>query len=87
MTRPWDEMIRAASLGVANLTSLFSPEVIVLGGGVSRAGELMLEPIRSYLARCGPPGLAETIDVRLAQLGDDVGLVGAAAWAVATGSG
>lgn len=86
-TRVWDDMISAASLGVANLAFLFSPEVIVLGGGVSRAGEVMLDPIRRYLVGCGPPGLAKTIDVRLAQLGDDAGLVGAAAWAIATGSG
>lgn len=34
----------------------------------------------------GPTGLADTIDVRAAQLGDDAGLVGAAGWARATGS-
>lgn len=84
-TRIWGEAIHAAALGVANLAFLFAPEVIVLGGGVSRTGDLLLEPVRSYLHRCGPPGLAETIDVRAAELGDDAGLVGAAGWARAMG--
>lgn len=85
-TRIWEETVHAAALGVANMAFLFTPEVVVVGGGVSRAGELMLEPVRSYLHRYGPPGLADTIDVRAAQLGDDAGLVGAAGWARATGS-
>lgn len=83
--RIWTDAIHAAALGVANTAFLFAPEVIVLGGGVSRTGALLLEPVRSYLHLYGPPGLADTIDVRVAELGDDAGLVGAAAWSRATG--
>lgn len=86
-TRVWTEAAHAAAIGVANLAFLFTPQVIVLGGGVSSTGDLFTEPVRRYLQACGPPGLAETIEVRVAALGDDAGLVGAAGWADATQAG
>jgi glucokinase len=81
--RIWDAVSETVGIGVANLAHLFSPEVVIVGGGVSRAGELLLEPIRSCLSRFGPRGLPKPIEVVLAALGDDAGLVGAAAWSEA----
>jgi glucokinase len=78
--RIWDSVAQAAGIGVANLAHLFSPEVVVVGGGVAQAGDLLLGPIRAALARLGPRGLPEPIDVVRAALGDDAGLSGAAGW-------
>ena len=78
--RTWGSVAEATGIGVANLAHLFSPEVIVVGGGVARAGDLLLGPIRSALARLGPRGLPAPIDVVRAALGDDAGLAGAAGW-------
>jgi predicted NBD/HSP70 family sugar kinase len=68
----------AAAIGVANLAHLYSPDVVVIGGGLGRVGSLLLDPIRTHLARHGPRRL--TVDVVGAALGDDAGLAGAAAW-------
>lgn len=81
--RIWDAVSEAVGMGVANLAHLFSPEVVIVGGGVSQAGELLLEPIRSCLGRFGPRGLPKPIHVVAAALGDDAGLAGAAAWSEA----
>lgn len=78
--RIWGSVAEAAGIGVANLAHLFSPEIVVVGGGVARAGELLLGPIRAALARLGPRHLAGGIEVVRAALGDDAGLAGAAGW-------
>jgi glucokinase len=78
--RIWDSVAQAAGIGVANLAHLFSPEVVVVGGGVAQAGDLLLGPIRAALAQLGPRGLPEPINVVRASLGDDAGLSGAAGW-------
>jgi glucokinase len=78
--RIWDSVAQAAGIGMANLAHLFSPEVVVVGGGVAQAGDLLLGPIRVALAHLGPRGLPEPINVVRASLGDDAGLSGAAGW-------
>ena len=66
-------------LGVAlsSLANTFEPDVIVIGGGVMAAGELLLEPARAELrARALSP--QNTTPVRAAELGSDAGMIGAA---------
>ncbi len=78
--RVWDELVEVLAVGVTNLAFLFTPSAIVLGGGVGRNGDLLLAPLREALDRHGPPNLPEPIEVLVADLGDDAGLIGAAAW-------
>jgi glucokinase len=77
----WEELVGAAGFGVANLAHLFSPEVIVIGGGLGLAGDLLYEPLRGALAAYGPRELPDPIRLVRAELGDDAGLAGAAGWA------
>jgi glucokinase len=69
-------------LGVAfsSLANIFEPEVIVVGGGVIAAGELLLEPAREKLrARALPP--MNRTRVAPAELGVNAGMIGAATMA------
>lgn len=69
-------------LGVAfsSLANIFEPEVIVVGGGVIAAGELLLEPAREELrARALPP--MNRAQVAAAELGENAGMIGAATMA------
>ena len=75
----WHEALPVIRAAVFNLAMWFSPEVIVIGGGVGLNARGLLESLRSWLAKHPPPGLP-TIRVERAALGDDAGLVGAAAW-------
>ncbi|HEY8498405.1 MAG TPA: ROK family protein [Limnochordales bacterium] len=68
--------------GLVNLMNLLDPDVIVIGGGVSRLGEMMMEPLRRYVRARAVPGPAEGTRLVLARLGSDAGIVGAAAVAL-----
>ena len=68
-------------IGLSNLITLFSPDVVVIGGGVAKAGERLLHPIRETVrARCRVTPV-ERIRICLAELGDNAGAIGAAVWA------
>ena len=65
--------------GLADLAAVLDPECFVLGGGVSEAGGLVLEPtVAAFDQLLTGRGRRPTAQVVLAQLGNDAGLVGAA---------
>jgi len=65
-------------VGIANAINTFDPEVVAIGGGVSAAGELLLEPARETALRFVLPGVGERTEIRLARYGPEAGLRGAA---------
>jgi glucokinase len=77
--RVWDETVEALVCGLTSIVNVFEPELVVLGGGVTRSGEQLLGPVRTLVREraMAPAGGAARI-VRAA-LGDSVGVVGAAA--------
>jgi glucokinase len=77
--RVWEETCEALASGITSIVNLFEPELVVLGGGVSRQGEFLLAPVRGLVnaQMIGPPG--RTIGIVEAELGETVGVVGAAA--------
>lgn len=70
----------AISLGVriAYLVNLFNPDVVVLGGGVERAGSLLLEPVFRTVRRWAFEEPGSQVDLVPAQLGTDAVALGAA---------
>ena len=65
--------------GLADLAAVLDPGCFVIGGGVSEAGELLLGPARnSYERSLTGRGHRPSADIRLAALGADAGIVGAA---------
>ncbi len=81
----WDGLSRGAGMAAVNLAHLLVPDIIVLGGGISREGEPFRSAVERAVIEHGPQDLPANISVRLAALGDDSGLAGAAAWAGAMG--
>jgi glucokinase len=70
---------RFIGMGVANLVSAFTPEAVVLGGGlVAGAGDLLLDTVRQEARRWAQPLAIEQCRIELTQLGDRAGLMGAA---------
>lgn len=64
---------------IASLSAVLDPEVVVIGGGVSSAGELLLEPIRkAYLANMPARGFRPELELKIAEFVNDAGVVGAA---------
>ena len=74
------EVAYALGVGALNLAHIFSPELIVIGGGLSRASDILLEPIRQVLREEGGSFPASQVRVVKAMNGDDAGLKGAVAY-------
>ncbi len=74
--RVWDDAVQALSISLTTVTMLLDPAVIVIGGGLAEADQLLLEPLRAGLAarlawRPPPP-------IRRSELGGRGALLGAA---------
>lgn len=65
--------------GIASLAAVLDPSVVVIGGGVSEAGDLLLRPAQeAFAANLTGRGFRPAAPIRIAALGPDAGLVGAA---------
>ncbi len=65
--------------GIASLTAVLDPAVAVIGGGVSGAGDLLIEPARAAFAReLTGRGHRPVLEIRRATLGNRAGMIGAA---------
>jgi glucokinase len=65
-------------VGIANVVNIFDPELVVIGGGVSVAGELLLAPAKESAARFVIPGVGTQTRIELARYGPEAGVRGAA---------
>ena len=77
-------ILRAATylgIGMANVTNIFSPDMIIIGGSVSKMGELLFEPVRQQVLKRAFELPAQAVKIVPSTLGDDVGLFGAAFFA------
>lgn len=79
-----DDAARALGAGIGSVVNFLSPEVIVIGGGVTGSlGESFIERIWEIARRYTLPGAADGIRCVPAALGDDAGIIGCAAFAKA----
>jgi glucokinase len=65
-------------IGIANAITMFDPLEVVIGGGVSAAGELLLGPAREVAWKYAVPGAGSQCEIRLARHGPRAGVLGAA---------
>lgn len=74
----FQRMGKLLGLAVANLISLFDPEVVIVSGGMIAAADLFFETLKeTALARCQPLA-ARQVQIKLSRLGNDANLLGAA---------
>jgi len=65
-------------IAVANLINIFNPELVVVGGGVTRAGRLIFDPMKAEANKRSFQTAADAVKIVPGELGDDAGVVGAA---------
>ena len=65
-------------MAAANLVAISDPEMLVLGGIMASASDLLLEPIRTEIARRLPKPMLDALRIETAALGDDAAAIGAA---------
>jgi glucokinase len=63
---------------IAGLVTALNPEMVVIGGGASHAGDFIFEPMRKVVAELAMPGPGSAVRIVPAELGNDAGLIGAA---------
>jgi glucokinase len=76
------EAARWLARGLMMVVRLINPDVIVLGGGVAKAGQVLLDPVQQCMEEMGSPTLRSSTEVTLAELGDYSPLYGAAGLAI-----
>ncbi|MEW4222377.1 ROK family glucokinase [Rossellomorea marisflavi] len=76
-----DQLAYYLGLSLANLGNVVNPEKIVIGGGVSKAGKTLLEPVMNYFKRFAFPKVRTSTTIDIATLENDAGVIGAA-WLV-----
>jgi glucokinase len=65
-------------LACGNIANVLNPEFIVIGGGVSAAGEMLLNGVKEYFQKFAFPQVRKSTKIKLALLGNDAGVIGAA---------
>lgn len=73
-----DRYIGYVAEGVNNMINIFQPEVFCLGGGISREGDVILTPVKEYVAKYNYNKYGPYTDIRIATLFNDAGIIGAA---------
>jgi glucokinase len=80
----WRSITEHAAWTAVAICHIVCPDVLVVGGGLSRTGSALLDPVKHAVKRSGPEGPDTDVEVRLSKHADDAALVGAAAWITAT---
>lgn len=76
-TELWDDGMVCLGAALTDLVNVLEPEIVVLGGGLTRSGDLLLDPVRRAIAQDAMRPVARTVRVRLAALGETAPAVGA----------
>jgi glucokinase len=74
------ESAKYLGIGLANLVNIFNPELIVIGGGLSKMGDMLLKPAQRVLKERAFQLPAQTAHIARARLGSNAGIIGAAAY-------
>ncbi len=74
----FDQYTEELAMGMVNIINYLDPEIIAIGGGVSAAGEFLLEPVREKLKKYVFYKDLPYAEIKLATMGNDAGIVGAA---------
>ncbi|MBQ7950495.1 MAG: ROK family glucokinase [Clostridia bacterium] len=74
-----DRYLFYLSEGIANIINIFAPEAVILGGGVCNEGDALLVPLKKLVyQKCYGGNKIRHADIKIAALGNDAGIVGAA---------
>lgn len=76
------ETAEILGIAVANYVNILNPEVVIIGGGVSLAGDRLMVPLRGFVEQRAMRDLGKRVGIVRAELGDESGMIGAGALAM-----
>jgi len=78
----WQTSVKKLSVAIASITNLLSPEMIILGGGITEAGGLLFEPLEKFMSKYEWRAGGRKVNIVKAAFGDLSGAIGAAGFAM-----
>jgi len=75
--RIWQDFSNKLGLGLASVVNILNPQVIVIGGGIANAGEIIFSQVRKIIKERAMPIQAKAVKIIKAKLGSDAGIIGA----------
>ncbi|KAF1097788.1 glucokinase [Streptococcus agalactiae] len=76
-----ERVSRYLGLTAANISNILNPDSVVIGGGVSAAGEFLRSRVEKYFVTFAFPQVKKSTKIKIAELGNDAGIIGAASLA------
>lgn len=74
-----DKYVEYIAVGVSNNINIFQPDVLCIGGGISKEGDNLIKPIKAFLeGENYARNIEKNTEVKVAELGNDAGIIGAA---------
>lgn len=73
-----DRYIEYIACGITNIINIFQPEILVIGGGISKEGDYLLNPIKDYVKKHVYCKEVKQTEIKIASLNDEAGIIGAA---------
>jgi glucokinase len=80
----WLSSVRKLAIGLGSLINCFSPDLVVLGGGITQAENDLLEPLARFMEHYEWRPGGQTTPIKIAQFGDMAGAIGAASFAISS---
>ncbi|MBI1882714.1 MAG: ROK family protein [Chlamydiae bacterium] len=78
----WKDMAKDLGMVLASLVNFFNPDLMVIGGGVAQAGKVLFEPLENFVRERSMKVPGACVRIVRAKLGQDAGVIGAAALAM-----
>lgn len=74
-----DKYVEYIAVGISNNINIFQPEVLCIGGGISKEGDNLVKPIKAFLEKENyARNVEKQTELKIAELGNDAGIIGAA---------
>jgi len=73
-----DAYLEYVAEGIVNIVNIFQPNKVVIGGGISKEGDYLLNPIKEYVKKYDYNQILESVQIEIATLFNDAGIIGAA---------
>lgn len=78
----WLRSVKKLAIGLASVTNILSPEIIVLGGGITQCDKDLFEPLKEYISNYEWRAGGNGVEIVKAEFGDMAGAIGAACFAL-----
>lgn len=80
----WEKSVKALAVCMASISNILSPEKVILAGGITKAGDVLMRPLRKFMDQYEWRAGGNQIKIETATYSDKAGAIGAAAFALST---